>query len=115
MPEAVNQKAGVIQVAEPKKQDIMTKVILWVCVYWWFYPLKFLFYTLPHKFIDRKKAAQPHAYVVNLETLTAHRAECRCVREKNIDYNKFAELNCPYQEIADLGYKPCGQCKPDRL
>lgn len=101
--------------AEQKKQDPGTKIILWVLVYWWFYPLKWLFYTLPHRLISRKKAQTPQKYIVNLETLISHRADCRCVREKDIDYSKFAELNCPYQEIADLGYKPCGQCKPDKF
>ena len=97
-----------------KKQDFGTKLILWVCVYWWFYPLKWLFYTLPKKLIGSRQAAQPASFTVNLETMTAHRTGCASIRGKEVDYAKLTELTCPWQEIADMGYKPCGRCRPDR-
>ena len=101
--------------AQEKKQDPGTRLILWVFVYWWFYPLRWLFYTLPHKFIDRKKRETEYDYIVNLETLIVHRADCAHVRAKDIDFNKFATLHCKYAEIDALGYKPCASCHPERL
>ena len=107
--------------AEEKQKSLAERVTLWLFVYWWFYPLKWiftpfywLFVTLPRKRREKKYWDTEHDYIVNLNSLLVHHAGCAHVRTKEIDYEKkYAQLHCKYAEIERLGYQPCGSCKPD--
>ncbi|MBR5372970.1 MAG: hypothetical protein IK130_12250 [Oscillospiraceae bacterium] len=109
--------------ADKKERTIPEKVCLWLFVYWWFYPLKWLltpfywlFVALPRKQREKKYWAEEHDYIVNLNSLLVHKAECAHVRTKEIDFEKkYAQLHCKFDEIHRLGYQPCNSCKPDQF
>lgn len=107
--------------ADKMEMTTPEKVARWVFVYWWFYPVKWvltpfywLFVKLPRSRREKKYWAEEHDYIVNLNSLLLHRAECGHVRTKEIDFEKkYARLHCRFDEMANLGYTPCNSCKPD--
>lgn len=108
--------------AEKHELTTSEQVARWLLVYWWFYPLKWLFtpfywlfVALPRKRREKKYWETEHDYIVNLNSLLVHRAECAHVRDKEIDYEKkYAQLHCKFAEVSRLGYQSCNSCKPDQ-
>ena len=109
--------------AEKEKMELSASDKVWraLLVYWWYYPLKWvltpfywLFVALPRKHREKKYWEAEHDYIVNLNSLLVHKAECGHVRTKEIDFEKkYAQLHCKFSEVQRLGYQPCNACKPD--